>query len=1019
MEDFPFTIAETEAHVNNDETRTAVVQNNLGVNCCSSGEFCKAVKHFEECLSISKSTGDKKMQGLALGNLATSYYLLQQYDRSVDCLEARLTIFEGNRQEEREIHGTLFSCHHLLGHYEKTKKCMETYLTISQDLGDKDGAFSAYAILGMLSLSDSNQEKALCYFKACKKIADELGNKALGACSNGYMGIVYETLGHYDKAIKPLQAYLSLMKDIKDEHGESLANQMLWGCYVCLSQYQRAMEHCDEALQMARNIGNKLLEMQACFTLGNCYSSVGLFEKAIEYLNASLVIAREIENRTFEGESHGSIGTWYIHLGQYNQAIQHLKTHLAIAKELGHKEGESRACYRLGECYTYLNNVTEAVTYFDRNLTIAKKIGRKKCEGRANGSLGSCYRYEGKHEETLKFHRTHLAIAKEIGDKDEESTAQSNLGVDYMTIDQFEKAIPHIEMQLTIAKETKAVRKEGQSYELLGVCYMCLYQYDHAENNLRKAVSCYERLFESAPIADEYTISVFCTFENIYRLLTTTLLAKKDICAALVVADEGRSRALVKLIRDNNTTESKAPTPVHMNLYDLYEVASVSGSTYIFFVTLVCYVCTWTIKADGYITLRMDDGSLLPLSRPHGDSGFLVSHLTALINTLVRLMTSCGPVTCEDRSLAFLYADKPDEKRGGPSPSPCGTDLDDSRFFSGIHGAETEENEADRSSTAPARSPAEKEQLTVYESTVAALNSLLKDLYELLLAPVRKDVLGSRVVIVPDGPLALVPFAALVDDKGRYVSESLQVRLTPSLTIAKLIRERPENLSGRGRPLVLGDPAIGRIVMDSGKVISVPKLEWAKKEIDMISSWLDADLLRGKGATKENFLQKAEHAALIHVAAHGHAQRGEILLAPSAVSQQVPHLKDILLTIADLERRRINAKLVVLSCCHSGRGDVTAEGVIGIGRAFLGAGARAVLVSLWAVNDGATICFMHCFYDHLIAGVSANEALSRSMKTIREVERFRHPRYWAPFVLLGEDVTFTDLKKPELGTSQA
>ena len=252
--------------------------------------------------------------------------------------------------------------------------------------------------------------------------------------------------------------------------------------------------------------------------------------------------------------------------------------------------------------------------------------------------------------------------------------------------------------------------------------------------------------------------------------------------------------------------------------------------------------------------------------------------------------------------------------------------------------------------------------------------------------------------------LALVPFAALVDENGHYVAESLQVRLIPSLTAAKIIRERPEEPPGKSKPLIVGEPEVGEVWKD-GKVITAPGLPCAAKEVELIGQILQVQPLVGNKATKKRFLRRVESASLIHVAAHGNKDRGEILLARPPGMTGIPQATDLMLLISDLEGKRIRAKLVVLSCCHSGCGDVMkGEGVVGIARAFLGAGARAVLVTLWSVDDKATLCFMCRFYWYLKNGESANGALNQAMNDVREYEKFHHPRYWAPFVLLGEDV---------------
>ena len=99
------------------------------------------------------------------------------------------------------------------------------------------------------------------------------------------------------------------------------------------------------------------------------------------------------------------------------------------------------------------------------------------------------------------------------------------------------------------------------------------------------------------------------------------------------------------------------------------------------------------------------------------------------------------------------------------------------------------------------------------------------------------------------------------------------------------------------------------------------------------------------------------------------------------------------------------SRLSRLSRSHSAQGKVSSEGVVGIARAFLGAGARSVLVALWSIDDEATMEFMRSFYQHLKDGNSASVSLNRAMKCLRESENFNAPRFWAPFVLIGDDVT--------------
>ena len=252
------------------------------------------------------------------------------------------------------------------------------------------------------------------------------------------------------------------------------------------------------------------------------------------------------------------------------------------------------------------------------------------------------------------------------------------------------------------------------------------------------------------------------------------------------------------------------------------------------------------------------------------------------------------------------------------------------------------------------------------------------------------------MIIVPDGQLFLVPYNALQNraEETKYLFESFRIRIVPSLTSLRLISNFPEDYTNRGGVLLVGNP----------RPHSQP-LEFAESEVKKIRNDLqnknakDVKTLIGEQATKTEVLNQIESVALIHIAAHANVETGEICLAESG--------KDHVLTISDVQRYKLRARLVVLSCCNTGRGRITADGVIGIARAFLGAGARSVLVSLCEIDDEATTRVMDKFYEQLLDGKSASVAAQEAMKyCCRSSKYFSAVKYWAPFVLIGDDVTF-------------
>ena len=246
------------------------------------------------------------------------------------------------------------------------------------------------------------------------------------------------------------------------------------------------------------------------------------------------------------------------------------------------------------------------------------------------------------------------------------------------------------------------------------------------------------------------------------------------------------------------------------------------------------------------------------------------------------------------------------------------------------------------------------------------------------------------LVIVPDGALCFTPWAAII--------KSIRIRTVPSLTSYQLISSVPEGHYKKTGALLVGNPSLNELKKPP------PDLPCAQNEVEMIASILNTSPLTGCEATKAEVIKQMSSVCLIHIAAHGNVHTGEIPLVPNpGWTSKFPQEEDYLLKMSDVQASNLRARLVVLSCCHSGRGSIL-KGVVGIARAFLAAGGRSVLVTLWAIDDEATMVFMKSFYQHLKEGKAASAAVHHSMKSLRESERFSEMRYWAPFQLIGDDV---------------
>ena len=221
----------------------------------------------------------------------------------------------------------------------------------------------------------------------------------------------------------------------------------------------------------------------------------------------------------------------------------------------------------------------------------------------------------------------------------------------------------------------------------------------------------------------------------------------------------------------------------------------------------------------------------------------------------------------------------------------------------------------------------------------------------------------EELVIVPDGALCFTPWTAVI--------ELIRIRIVPSLTSYQLILSVSKGHHKKRGALLVGNPCLNQLKKPE------PDLPCAQEEVEMIAAILNTRPLTGRQATKAEVIKRMSSVGLIHIAAHGNKRTGEIALSPNpGWISKFPQKKDFILKMSDVQASNLRARLVVLSCCHSGRGRILkGEGVVGIARAFLTAGARSVLVSLWAIDDEATMVFMKCFYQQLKEGKTARVLL--------------------------------------------
>ncbi|XP_068680346.1 tetratricopeptide repeat protein 28-like [Montipora foliosa] len=855
------------------------------------------------------------------------------------------------------------------------QRMLELAIAISVEDRYREGR--AHFHLGSAYLNTPDYQQAIKNYAQALPIFIEIGCRAEEGSTYGNLGIAYLRLGNFKQAIEYYKKHLSIAKEVGNRDGEGSAYGDLGNAYCSLGNFKQAIEYYEKHLSIAKEVGNRAGVGSAYGNLVNAYLSLGNFKQAIEYCEKSLSIAKEVEDRAGEVLNYGNLGNAYRNLGNFKQAIEYFEKSLSIAKEVGDRAGEGTTYGNLGNAYLYLGNFKQAIEYYEKDLSIAKEVGNRDGEGSAYGNLGNTYLGLGNFKQAIKYYEKDLSIAKEVGNSDGEGSTYGNLGNAYLSLGNFKKAIEYYKKVLSIAKEAGNMAREGSAYLNLGNAFGKL------------------GYFKEAIDYHEHSLSIFkeigdCLGEGIawysqghdYELLGSLINALSCYRSSITHFDETRHSL-------------KSEDELKVTFRDSYRVS---------------YTALWrTLLKNGEIEEALcaaEKGRAQALMDILQDQyGIDSQSFSALapnqtLKAALELLPSQAVFVALDENKITFWVLRKDSKisfrqneiANGSADLLMETILKGIGVGDGVR--------CENRSLNPLRNDLSCSKKPISEKDVLPSSSSgnsLQLLYEVLLGPIEDLLQGNELIVVPDGPFCLAPYSAL--------SESIRIRTIPSLTAFNVIVGAPDDFHSKTGALLVGDPWLKEVTNKKGEPI-LEQLPCAKQEEEMIGQLLQTTPLTGKSATKSEVLKSMKSVALVHIAAHGCQKTGEIALAPNNERKlPIPKEEDFILKMSDVQTISLRARLVVLSCCHSGRGEVKSEGVVGIARAFLCAGARSVLVSLWAIDDEVTLLFMRSFYQHLLDGKSASAALQQAMKSFRESKQYCAIKHWAPFVLVGDDVT--------------
>ena len=1018
-----------------DRKGEASCYGNLGTVFYSLAQYDKAKEYLQKALAITTEIGDRQGEASCYGNLGTVFRSLGQYDKAKEYHQKALVIVTeiGDRQGEASCYGNLGTVFCSLGQYDKAKEYHQKALVIKTEIGDRQGEATDYGNLGNVFKSLGQYDKAQEYLQKARVITTEIGDRKGEASCYGKLGTVCYSLAQYDKAIEYHQKALVITTEIGDSKGEASSYVNLGNVFESLGQCDKAKEYHQKALVITTEIGDREGEASCYGNLGTVFKSLGQYDKAKEYLQKALVIRTEIGDRKGEASCYGNLGTVFYSLGQYDNAKEYHQKALVIRTEIGDRQGEATDYENLGTVFLSLGQCDKAKEYLQQALVIRTEIGDRKGEASCYGNLGTVFYLLGQYDKAKEYHQKALVITTEIGDREGEATDHGNLGNVFKSLGQYDKAKEYHQKALVIGTEIGDRQREALSYGNLGTVFLSLGQYDKAKQYLQKGLvittEIGDRKGKAAHLTNLGGVSrTVGDYEASEVCLEKALYISRDIGDGRTEFEILREYAILYLLQ-NKIKDSLSCLHLCVEKYeelrnflganDEFKTSFLEHSG-IFPYKLLCILLCDTGNARDALYVE-ELGRARGLSDLMAEKYSVETHIFANpqswfgIENILRTKNNC---TClyisYFQNLLHLWILKTSGvlhygrisveenlvQAGLPKDLSLSQFLDHNFRGLGILPTKDCEDRSLNTINVQPLSPAQKSSARlrlVEEDEDKEVISSLSLCYKMFIAPVYDLLEEPEVIIVPDRSLYKVPFAALSEKEGaEFLSETHKIRVMPSLTTLKIIQDSPEGYHSNTGALIIGNP----------KVNWLPSLPFARKEAEMVGRLMRVPPLLEEKATKQAVLERIGSVSLIHFAAHGNAQRGEIALSPIPIPNSpnaIPPQEAYMLTMADVSRVKVRAKLVVLSCCHSGRGEITAEGVIGIARAFLGSGARSVLAALWAIPDLATEQLMNRFYKHLVEGESASESLHQAMKWMRK-NGSRKMSDWASFTLIGDDV---------------
>ncbi|MDM8567664.1 tetratricopeptide repeat protein [Candidatus Halobeggiatoa sp. HSG11] len=1008
---------------------------NLGAVSYNIGEYQAALQYFQQAVLIDQELNDKNGQSADHHYLGLISYQLQNYQTALHHYKLALALqaeLDANQNNTLNSIGMVYDS---IGEYQQAITHYKQIVVPSGTIG----AANNLSNLGVAYKNLSDYSTALSYFQQALEIANHLKYKTIAANNLINIGTVYDSLSQYHKAIEYYEKSQQLDNSLQQQ-AASLTN--IGVSYDNLGKYQKALTNFQQAIEIQSKLDDKHGVANSLSNIGIVHKNLGEFAKAIEYYQQSLALQVGIGDKRGKGNSLTNLGIIYNQFGQYDKALEHYLAALDIQSATGDQHRIANNLSNIGVLHYNLGQTDKAIGYLLQALTVRHKINDKHGKAVDLSHLGAAYANLKLRSKAKRSFQDALAIRRDIGDKRGESIELANIAAIYADKKQYQEALENFQAALTIDKELGNQFGTAIIQANIGLIHHQLGDNELAHTNLQAAnlitVNTDKQWYVQRGLATvELTLNNITAAIDNYELAIEhieTLRAKLDKKTNRLSFMQNKLYVYDEYITLLQTQHQKYPNKNYdRKALEVFE------------------------RKQGRVFLEEigKSGATRFARIPTG----IIQREQLLIDKITQLKNNSqfekvAELRVEQQSLQQEIKLKYPDYYALKYPQPVSSEIlqqqvlrDDELIL--VYAVMEDDT---------ILWVIGKQQFAMFNLSLGA-NKLNEDvnymrdvilnrlpeiieeghpLYQKLIPEAAQKMLLSAktIYIVPTGALYALPFESLVtnDKQVNYFIQNHAIVYLSSASVLKVLRDSKRKIEPNKKLLAFADPAYTECEEDADDrsvksrslaqlrgsafrevmgAVCFPRLPETANEAKSIAAFFsdtDSIVYLGDKANKAMVLDLNKAGDMSNYRYLLFALHGLLPNEIKGLAQSSLVLADTdtngFLTMADTFNLQLNADFINLSACNTGGGKrVKGEGILGLTRSFMYAGTQAIGVTLWSVESASAENLSVGIFANLKAGKTTAEAIRQiKLKMIageaNEIH-YRHPFYWAPFVMYG------------------